>query len=103
MRVFRFLLILLDKPMVEVVAPSTLAENYQFPATVGNRTFMAQVPKGGVGAGQRFSVPLPREEDYIQPQIKVPVGQWRDGFWDLFAHGFFHPTVLNSCCCVPSK
>lgn len=89
--------------MVEVVAPAALAEKYQFPATAGGRTFMVSVPKGGVEAGQRFSVPLPKEEDCIHARVQVPVGHWKDGFWDIFAYGFMHPTVWNSCCCTLSK
>lgn len=33
------------------------------------------------------------------PGPEIPVGKWRDGFWDLFRHGIFHCSVLNSCCC----
>jgi hypothetical protein len=94
---------LCKQPMVEVVAPAALSENYQFPATAAGRTFMVSVPKGGVKAGQRFSIPLPPQEECIQPRVQVPVGHWKDGFWDLFSYGFFHPTVLNSCCCTTSK
>ena len=89
--------------MIEVVAPTTLPENYTFPAAVGNRMFMAKVPRGGVEAGQRFSVPLPQKEDFVPLQVQIPVGHWRDGFWQLFSLGFFHPTVWNSCCCIPSE
>ena len=89
--------------MIEVVAPANLDEGYQFPATFGNKTFMVTVPKGGVSERQCFSVPLPREEDCIHPRVQVPVGAWKDGFWDIFQYGFCHVTVWNSCCCVPSK
>ena len=89
--------------MVEVMAPAALAEGYQFPVTVSNRTFMVTVPKGGCQERQTFSVPLPREEDCIHPRVQVPVGHWKDGFWDLFQHGYCHVTVWNSCCCVPSE
>ena len=92
-----------QQPMVEVMAPGNLAEGYTFPATFGNRTFVVTVPPGGVTAGQKFPVPLPREEDCITPIIQVPVGHWRDGLWDLFQYGWCHVSVLNSCCCVPSK
>lgn len=88
---------------MEVVAPSNLAEGYQFPATFGSRSFMVTVPPGGVIGGQKFPVPFPREEDFINPTIHVPVGHWKDGLWDLFRYGYCHATVWNSCCCVPSK
>ena len=89
--------------MVEVRAPSTLPEGYQFPATVGNKTFMVTVPRGGIQERQTFSVPMPRDEDLIHQRVNVPVGEWRDGFWDLFEFGYCHATVFNSCCCVPSE
>jgi hypothetical protein len=89
--------------MVEVMAPAALAEGYQFPVTVANRTFLVTVPKGGCQERQTFSVPLPREEDCIHPRVQVPVGHWKDGFWDLFQYGYCHVTVWNSCCCVPSE
>jgi hypothetical protein len=92
-----------SQQMVEVMAPAALAEGYQFPVTVANRTFMVTVPKGGCQERQTFSVPLPREEDCIHPRVQVPVGHWKDGFWDLFQYGYCHVTVLNSCCCVPSE
>jgi hypothetical protein len=89
--------------MVEVMAPAALAEGYQFPVTVANRTFLVTVPKGGCQERQTFSVPLPPVEDCIHPRVQVPVGHWKDGFWDLFQYGYCHVTVWTSCCCVPSE
>ena len=70
---------------------------------------MVSVPKGGVFMGQRFSVPFvansSKEDDIILPSDKatiIPEGQWRDNWYDLFRLGFDHPTVWNSCCCLPS-
>mmetsp|Transcript_210 Transcript_210/g.272 ORF Transcript_210/g.272 Transcript_210/m.272 type:complete len:266 (+) Transcript_210:59-856(+) len=34
-------------------------------------------------------------------RINIPVGAWRDDFWDLCNYGGLHPSVLWSCCCVP--
>ncbi|KAL7561050.1 hypothetical protein ACA910_011886 [Epithemia clementina (nom. ined.)] len=34
-------------------------------------------------------------------RMSVPVGAWRDDFWDMFRHGYCHPTVIWSCCCIP--
>jgi hypothetical protein len=92
-----------SQPMVEVMAPAALAEGYQFPVTAANRTFLVTVPKGGCQARQTFSVPLPLDQDCIHPRVQVPVGHWKDGFWDLFQYGYCHVTVWNSCCCVPSE
>ena len=38
----------------------------------------------------------------IEPAF-VPVGHWKDGLFTAFCkHGPCHPTVWNSCCCLPS-
>lgn len=93
-------------PMIEVVAPATLPENYTFDAKVGELSFMVQVPPGGVEQGQKFSVPMPGgkesiDESLIRPRISVPVGQWRDGVGDCCKFGCFHPLFWNAIFCVP--
>jgi PLAC8 family len=34
-------------------------------------------------------------------RISVPVGHWKDDFWDLFRHGYCHASAICACCCVP--
>jgi hypothetical protein len=41
--------------MIQVVAPATLPEGYEFDAAVGNNTIKVKVPPGGVEAGQKVS------------------------------------------------
>lgn len=93
--------------MIEVVAPSSLPEGYQFEAQLphNNKKFTVIVPKGGVQSGQKFMVPLPTTQslsDYgIIPKMIIPVGHWRDGMIDIFKHGVCHYSVLNSIFCIP--
>ncbi|KAL7548881.1 hypothetical protein ACHAWF_012144 [Thalassiosira exigua] len=91
------------RPMLEVVAPATLAEGYTFDAEVNGKTFAVKVPMGGVTAGQRFSVPFPEGSDGYSgaaiPTSSIPVGGWRDGICDCFQLGVCHPTLWNSWCC----
>jgi len=47
-------------PVMQVVAPATLPEGYEFDAAVGERTIKVRVPPGGVEEGQRFEVPFPQ-------------------------------------------
>ena len=34
-------------------------------------------------------------------RASVPVGHWKDGFWDIFRHGYCHASACLGCCCVP--
>jgi hypothetical protein len=88
--------------MMQVTAPATLPEGYQFEARMGERTVVTvTVPQGGVEKGQSFSVPLPDTMDAMitGSGVHIPVGQWRDGLFDIFHYGVCHPAVWASCCC----
>jgi hypothetical protein len=87
--------------MMQVTAPATLPEGYQFDAQIGERVVQITVPLGGVEKGQSFSVPLPETvESLITGKgISIPVGHWRDGLFDIFHYGACHPAVWASCCC----
>jgi hypothetical protein len=92
--------------MVEVVAPASLPEGYQFQAQVaGGRTVTVTVPPGGIEQGQKFSVPLgpsgpsPLASATSQGTIHIPVGHWRDGLFDCFNYGACHPHCWTSACC----
>jgi hypothetical protein len=87
--------------MMQVTAPATLPEGYQFDAQIGDRVVQITVPNGGVEQGQSFSVPLPETvESLIQGKgISIPVGHWRDGLFDIFHYGLCHPAVWSACCC----
>ena len=79
---------------------------------------LVTIPKGGVRAGQYFipaSATLlsdihlstrgtgPSATNTSGSTHSVPVGKWRDGFWDLCKLGPCHVTVWNSCCCPLCK
>jgi Cys-rich protein (TIGR01571 family) len=63
---------------VDVIAPSSLREGYTFDAVHQGQVFTVRVPKGGVKAGQTFSVPFvpivdDDDEDIIIYAQAVPV------------------------------
>jgi len=86
-------------PIVEVVAPATLATGYTFDAMVDGRVLTIVVPRPGVTEGQVFEAQTqaPWAED--SELIKVPEGFWKDGLWDFCRFGPVHPSLLLSCCC----
>jgi hypothetical protein len=87
-------------PMMQVTAPATLPEGYEFDASIGERSVRVTVPAGGVEKGQVFSVPLPEKvESLITGSVSIPVGHWRDGLFDIFHYGACHPSCWTSCCC----
>eukprot|EP01082_Thalassiosira_pseudonana_P003360 g3302.t1 g3302 contig12:1800666-1801327(+) len=68
---------------------------------LGNkRTISVEVPSGGVVEGQVFLVPLPEDFAIGEPKVNVPTGQWKDGVFDLFKAGPFHPSLWCACCCT---
>eukprot|EP00581_Thalassiosira_minuscula_P013670 CAMPEP_0183727298 /NCGR_PEP_ID=MMETSP0737-20130205/25325_1 /TAXON_ID=385413 /ORGANISM="Thalassiosira miniscula, Strain CCMP1093" /LENGTH=290 /DNA_ID=CAMNT_0025958891 /DNA_START=40 /DNA_END=912 /DNA_ORIENTATION=+ len=91
------------QPYLEVVAPATLPEGYEFEAEANGQSFNVKVPVGGVEEGQKFSVPFPAGADAYSgaaiPRASVPVGNWKDGVCDCFRLGLIHPVVWNAWCC----
>jgi hypothetical protein len=85
--------------MMQVVAPADLPEGYEFDASIGDRSVKVMVPAGGVEKGQTFSVPLPSKVESLITGISIPVGQWRDGLFDIFHYGACHPSCWTACCC----
>ena len=81
------------QPMVAVIAPADLPAGYTFEAQMGSKRFLATVPPGGVGRGNRFSCPL---KSLDRVEIQCPTGSWRDGLFSVFKFGVFHPLVLNA-------
>jgi hypothetical protein len=86
-------------PMMQVVAPATLPEGYEFQAVAGNRTFTVKVPPGGIEQGQKFEVPFPQHLESAISGISVPVGHWRDGLFEIFRYGACHPHCWTGCFC----
>lgn len=94
---------------IQVVAPATLPEGYQFDALVNGRTIKVQVPVGGVEKGQTFSVGIAPESiagsgsNTASGSISIPVGHWRDDIFDCFKYGICHPHCWTSFLCPLSK
>jgi Cys-rich protein (TIGR01571 family) len=88
-------------PMMQVVAPATLPEGYEFEASIGENTKVkVKVPPGGVEEGQTFQAPFPPQFESMISGAHVPVGHWRDGLCDIFRYGLCHPHCWTSCCCA---
>jgi hypothetical protein len=101
---------------VNVVAPATLPEGYQFDTVVehdDSRTIKVTVPLGGVEKGQPFSVPL-IEASEVQTvtiatkttspgEFSILEGHWRDSIFGCFNYGLCHPHCWTSYCCPLSK
>merc|ERR1719203_521753 len=91
------------QPYLEVVAPATLPEGYEFEAETNGHIFTVRVPVGGVEEGQKFSVPFPAGANGYSgsaiPRASVPVGAWKDGLCACFRHGLIHPVLWNAWCC----
>lgn len=82
--------------MVTVTAPATLPAGYTFEALINDnpdRTFICEVPTGGVEEGKSFYVELPQSVQ--DPRIKAPTGHWKDGLFGCFSLGVCHPSL---CC-----
>jgi hypothetical protein len=98
---------------VNVVAPATLPEGYQFDTVIdydNSQTIKVTVPPGGVTKGQAFSAPLTEALEAIATEIvspgdylSIPVGHWRDDFCGCFNYGLCHPHCWTSHCCPLSK
>lgn len=55
-------------------------------------------PPGGVVEGQIFLAPLPADFGDNLPRVNIPTGQWKDGLFDIFNAGVFHPSVVCGFC-----
>lgn len=104
-----------NQQMVDVVAPATLAEGYQFQAISNGMPFTVTVPLGGVKEGQTFSVPFsPMDQKVVMAESTpmvggiadggddldaMPHGTWKDGLCDCFRFGICHPSLCNAIFC----
>jgi hypothetical protein len=86
-------------PLMQVIAPATLPEGYEFQAVIGDRTVPVKVPPGGVEQGQKFEVAFPQHLETAISGTSVPVGHWRDGLFNLFRYGACHPHCWTGCFC----
>jgi Cys-rich protein (TIGR01571 family) len=95
-----------------VVAPSTLAAGYTFPANVDGIDFVVTVPEGGVTEGQAFQVPYPNNRNQgvassstgpttaTNGSFTVPEGHWRSDLCDC-GEIILDPLFWMGLCCTP--
>jgi len=85
---------------IDVTAPATLEAGFIIDCEVDGRMISVTVPNGGVKEGQIFTVLDDPEQSPLVVETAVstvyepPRGAWKDGLFDIFALGCFHP----SCC-----
>jgi hypothetical protein len=98
---------------IRVEAPSDLPGGYQMETEIDGRPIIVTVPKGGVLEGEVFTPAAASLLSDIQLSQRggfgakddpfIPVGAWRDGFWDFCILGPCHVTIWNSCFCPLCK
>lgn len=67
-------------------------------STNANAHHIVSQPPGGVVEGQIFLAPLPADFGDNLPRVNIPTGQWKDGLFDIFNAGIFHPSVVCGFC-----
>jgi hypothetical protein len=97
--------------LMEVTAPASLPEGYEFFVAVNrNQKIPVTVPAGGVEQGQKFHVPMPpgvndgaaaAPTDNVFPSISIPVGHWRDDIvGGILNYGPCHPHIWTAVGCT---
>jgi len=93
---------------VNVRAPFTLSEGFQFEARLGDEIFLATVPKGGVMKGELFATrmgdihgdgKIAAERTRVFKDMDTPPSRWRDELLDCCMHGCDHPFLWNTILC----
>jgi Cys-rich protein (TIGR01571 family) len=85
-----------EYPLVDVVAPADLPGGYHFEAEIEGQRFLATVPSGGVQQGETFTCYM-KELDSVA--IDIPVGEWKDGLFNMCELGWCHPVLWNAVFC----
>jgi len=108
-----------EPEMIQVVAPCSMQAGYQFMAISNDGLQIpVTVPPGGVQEGQVFAVPHGSRVDLmnlynnaaseVTPFFRNNAvvgreiserGRWKDGLFDCFRLGYFHPTLWNATLC----
>jgi len=89
---------------ISVVAPANMDEGYTFEASVDGRMFIVIVPDGGALVGETIITHYPQEEEFLDFSANphfIPKGYWRDGLFDITAHGKVHATIFCGFLCPP--
>jgi len=93
---------------IRVEAPADLPGGYQMETEIDEEPVLVTVPKCGALQGEIFTpasacllsdIHLSQRGGTTASKAYIPVGDWRDGFWDICKHGPCHLTLWNSCCC----
>lgn len=88
--------------LIEVVAPVTMAEGYEFEALYQGKTFKVKVPAGGVIKGQRFNAPFQHgTPSGTYSADAAPAGFWKKDLCGCCSYGICHPSFLMAWCCSP--
>jgi Cys-rich protein (TIGR01571 family) len=94
--------------MVNVMAPYTLPEGFQFEARIRDEIFTATVPRGGVTQGEVFATRMgdvygdtgnAAQRTRVFKDMDAPPSRWRDELFDCFHHGLDHHFLWNSLLC----
>jgi hypothetical protein len=107
--------------LLEIKAPSALPAGYPLLVQHQGMKLVAIVPAGGVQSDQVFRVHAtphrptvpqsrppqhrnqPSSSSSSSPSAAGPVGQWKDGFTDIFKYGICHPHAVTSLACSLRK
>jgi hypothetical protein len=111
--------------LLEIKAPSALPAGYPLLVQHQGMKLVAIVPAGGVQADQVFRVHATPHRPTVPPVVSQqrlsrhrnppssisssptsaagPVGQWKDGFTDIFKYGICHPHAITSLACSLRK
>lgn len=85
--------------MMRVIAPSTLPGGYEIEVESKNQApFQVTIPEGGVQKGDVFLAPMPIGHK-MEDLISIPRGRWKDGIFECFRYGVFHPHIWCSLIC----
>lgn len=96
-----------DTTHVRYRCPRHLTGGIRIHGTGGTSDDPRSSSGGGIERGQTFSVPFP---DLATTKVSgmatgaamvaIPVGHWRDQWYECFSHGLCHPHLWTSCMCT---
>lgn len=86
---------------VNIISPLDLPSDFQFQAHIGDQSFIATVPQGGVKKGEEFQNALVVNDEIAKITTNTihRIGRWNDGMFACFTFGPLHASVLNSFFC----
>mmetsp|Transcript_26724 Transcript_26724/g.30590 ORF Transcript_26724/g.30590 Transcript_26724/m.30590 type:complete len:331 (-) Transcript_26724:119-1111(-) len=85
-------------PIVDVIAPAALSSGYTFDVEVNHEVLSVTVPWGGVMKGQKFRVQTQPKVEEATHLLRIPIGLWKDGLFEICKYGPLHPSFCVSWC-----